>query len=218
MFSASYPRPFFILSILLLAASVAHTQDQSAPYALDDVPRDVSPTGALVCPEVPLISYLGARLRYTRPARVHPAFARRLERFEQVVAETGKRVFGREPRRIVQKGSYYCRRVRSIPSLISEHSLGNALDVYGFQFGPLESGQTLPAGLPGQFRRPFNVSLLKDWNATSTAGAYRSTFLKELAKSLIARDDIFSVLLGPAYPGHKNHFHFDCANYALVSI
>ena len=218
MFSASCFPKLFISSFLLLLASVAYPQEGGAPYALDGIPRDVSPTGTLVCPEVPLISYSGARLRYTRPARVHPAFARRLERFEQVVAETGKSVFGREPRRIVEKGTYYCRRVRSIPSLISEHSLGNAIDVYGFQFGPLQNGQTLPQGLPQQFRRAFNVSLLKDWNATSAAGAYRSKFLKELAKNLIARDNIFNVLLGPAYPGHKNHFHFDCANYTLVSI
>ena len=208
----------FILFVLLLVGSAAHTRNKDTFYHLDDVIRDVSPTGTLVCPAVPLISYTGSRVRYSRPARVHPAFAKRLERFEQVVAETGMAVFGREPQFIVQKGSYNCRRVRSIPSLISEHSLGNAVDVYAFTFRPLEKGKALPDGVPKPFRRGFNVNLLRDWNASSETGAYRAKFLKELAKNLVARDDIFRVLLGPAYPGHKNHFHFDCANYTLVSI
>ncbi|MBN2716861.1 MAG: extensin family protein [Deltaproteobacteria bacterium] len=208
---------FFIFSVVLVA-SVAHTQIQSGGYALDDVPRDVSPFGELVCPEVPLIKYQGTLIRYSRPARVHPAFAGQLKQFEEVVAQTAVSVFGREPQFIVQKGSYNCRRVRSIPSLISEHSLGNALDVYGFKFGPLKKGQILPEGLPGQFKRGFSVSLLKHWRATSTPGMYYSQFLRQLAENLVDRPDIFNVMLGPAYPGHKNHFHFDCANYSLVSI
>jgi hypothetical protein len=34
----------------------------------------------------------------------------------------------------------------------------------------------------------------------------------------VARDDIFRVLLGPAFPGHKTHFHFDVAPWRLVDI
>jgi hypothetical protein len=209
---------FLFTSALLLIASAAHPQDQNNSYELDDVSREVSAKGKLACPQVPLIRYKGARVRYSQPARVHPAFAKRLERFEQVVAETAVAVFGREPTHIVQKGSYSCRRVRSIPTLISEHSLGNAIDVYVFEFGPLKKGETLPDGLPKRFKRAFNVVLLKHWDATSEIGAYYSTFLKQLAENLVDRTDIFKVLLGPAYPGHKNHFHFDCASYTLVSI
>ena len=211
-------REGIVVLTLLLAATVAYPQDQSETYPLDDISRDVAPTGKLACPNVPLIRYRGTKIPYTRPARVHPAFAERLALFEEVVAETGIEVFGREPRFIVQKGSYNCRRVRTIPSLVSEHSLGNALDVYGFKFGPLEAGQTLPEKMPKRFRRAFNVSLLSHWNATSETGAYYSAFLRKLAKNLITRRDIFNVLLGPAYPGHQNHFHFDCANYTLVAI
>ena len=97
-------------------------------------------------------------------------------------------------------------------------SLGNALDIYSFKFAPLKRDEKLPEGLPKRYRRAFNVNLLKHWDDTSTTGAPRAKFLRELTQNLIDRPDIFNVMLGPAYPGHKNHFHFDCANYRLISI
>ncbi len=210
-------REILLLGLLVLAAPDALAEEATGEYPLDDVPRTVSPTGKLTCPEVPLITYKGDRIRYTNPAKVHPAFAERLRLFEQVVADTAIEVYGREPTRIVQKGSYYCRRIRSIPSLISEHGLGNAIDVFGFQFGPLPRGEELPEGLPKPLRRGFKLSLLKHWEDDSTVGQHHQRFLRRLAENLVAAD-IFRVLLGPAYPGHKNHFHFDCANYRLISI
>jgi BirA family biotin operon repressor/biotin-[acetyl-CoA-carboxylase] ligase len=35
---------------------------------------------------------------------------------------------------------------------------------------------------------------------------------------LIGRDDVFRVLLGPGYPGHDTHFHFDMAPWRMVQI
>ena len=42
-------------------------------------------------------------------------------------------------------------------------------------------------------------------------------FLDTLARRLVAKD-IFRVLLGPSYPGHENHFHFDMSPWRLVDI
>jgi hypothetical protein len=42
--------------------------------------------------------------------------------------------------------------------------------------------------------------------------------LKTLARRLIGRKDVFRVLLGPGYPGHQNHFHFDMAPFTMVQI
>jgi hypothetical protein len=178
----------------------------------------VAPTGRLECPEVPLIKYKGTRVHFSHAARVHPEFAQRLARFEQVVAEAAIVIYGREPTGIIQRGSYSCRRIRSIPNMISEHGLGNAIDVYGFEFGPIEEGETLPDGLPKKLERGFTISLLKHWTSESETGKHHARFLRLLADNMVLRKDIFRVLLGPAYPGHKNHFHFDCANYILVSI
>ncbi len=37
-----------------------------------------------------------------------------------------------------------------------------------------------------------------------------------LAERVIDRPDLFRVVLGPSYPGHTGHFHFDLAPYRLV--
>jgi len=35
---------------------------------------------------------------------------------------------------------------------------------------------------------------------------------------LIGRQDLFRVVLGPAWPGHHNHFHLDFAPYRVVEV
>ena len=47
---------------------------------------------------------------------------------------------------------------------------------------------------------------------------HHARFLDELARALVADKTIFRVMLGPGYPGHKDHFHFDMAPYRLVKI
>ena len=44
------------------------------------------------------------------------------------------------------------------------------------------------------------------------------TFLRTLAQRIIDEPRLFRVALGPAWPGHRNHFHFDCAPYRLVEV
>ena len=138
--------------------------------------------------------------------------------FEKVVAEVALEIYGRVPKRIKHLGTYNCRRIGGYPWLFSEHGIGNGFDVAGFDFGPAERDKRLFKGLPKSLRRSFKVRILKHWNAQRGVAATHSRFLRTLAKRLIARDDIFRVLLGPSYPGHKNHFHFDCSPWRLVDI
>jgi hypothetical protein len=67
-------------------------------------------------------------------------------------------------------------------------------------------------------RKGFQVRVKAHWTATDPVGAVHNRFLRTLATRLIERPDIFRVLLGPAYPGHDDHFHFDCAPWRLVEI
>jgi hypothetical protein len=185
---------------LLLAASDA--------YPLDGIERTIAARGAVVCPRVETVAYAGTRFRYASPVRVHPAFAERLRAFEEVVVELARQHFGRGPATMLHAGTYSCRRIAAYPTLLSEHGLGNGIDVVGFSF---PAARAAPAGL----RRSFTVTLA-DWqNPPRTP---RARFLDELAHRLVARRDIFRVLLGPAYPGHRGHFHFDVAPFRLVAI
>jgi hypothetical protein len=62
------------------------------------------------------------------------------------------------------------------------------------------------------------VRLGRHWQAQRGTEAVHARFLETLARRLVDRGDIFRVLLGPAFPGHQRHFHFDMAPYRLVAI
>jgi hypothetical protein len=123
-------------------------------YGLDEISREVAERGPLVCPKVELEHHRGTHLRYAGMATVYTGFRERLERMEQVAVEVGERVYGRPPRRLRHIGTLSCRRIRGYPGWISEHGLANAIDLEGFDFGPLPKGATLPDGLPGSSGMP----------------------------------------------------------------
>lgn len=185
-------------------------------YALDALERRVPARGPLVCPEKNLVRYTGHALAYDKPLRIAPAFRERLERFEGVVAQTAIEIYGRAPRTLQHLGSFTCRRIRSYPEWLSEHAMGNAVDIAGFVFPAAKPkrAETLPAAL----RRPFTITVLEHWTAKRPQDEIHARFLRTLVKRLVERNDIFRVLLGPAYPGHKNHFHFDNGPYRLIEI
>jgi len=192
--------------------------DLGDTYDLDQVPRTIPARGRIRCPEIDMIHYRGDVLRYSSTLRVHRAFKERLRMFEEVARDVAIEVYGRAPRRIVHKGSYNCRRIRRFPDMMSEHGLGNAIDIAGFDFGRARKSQPLPAGVPARLRRSFEVRVTDHWSSKGKLGSVHRRFLRTLAKRLIERQDIFRVLLGPAWPGHDDHFHFDCSNYRLVAI
>ena len=59
--------------------------------------------------------------------------------------------------------------------------------------------------------------MLKHWNSSKTYNGLHQKFLRKIGKEMIERK-MFRVILGPAYPGHKNHFHIDMAPYEVISV
>lgn len=214
--------PLHLLAIVgalaLTSLPLAAGADDEPPYALDAVSREIPARGRFRCPEVGLVEYGGEVLRYSPRLRVSDAFRERLTKFEEVVVDVAREVYGRAPARIVDVGTFVCRRMVTYPELLSEHALGNAIDVAGFDFGTLAKGSKLPAGLSARFRQAFQVRVGRHWSAKTGDGAVHSRFLHLLARRLITRRDVFRVLLGPGYPGHASHFHFDVSTFRMVQI
>lgn len=186
------------------------------PYPLDDVSREVPARGRFECPEVELVRYAGDVIRYHKPVRVYKEFQARLHRFEEIVRDTAVEFYGRAPRRIRHLGSYYCRRIRSWPTYISEHGLGNAIDVEGFDFGWVSKKKA--PDTPPRLRQSLRVRVLDHWTSTRGVAAVHARFLHTLAERLVEERPLFRVMLGPAEPGHQNHFHFDVAPWRIVNI
>jgi hypothetical protein len=175
-------------------------------YPLDQVERRVPTEGALACPDVELETYRGELVRYETPVRITPSFRPKLRALEEVAAEIGTRYYGRAPQRILHFGTYSCRRVRGREYRMSEHALGNGIDVEGFSFGPLP--RTSESELPRHLRRRFTVTVERDWNPRSERGRIHAEFLRALTAEL-ARREVFRGMLGPRHRFHRNHFHFD---------
>src|SRR4051812_44395766 len=75
-------------------------------YPLDDVARWLSEGERPACDKNTIVAYRGTTVHYAGAVFVHPAFAERLARFETVVAEVAREVYGRTPRRIQHLGAY----------------------------------------------------------------------------------------------------------------
>ena len=215
-------RGLFLFAATLAATTIvpaaAATPLNEAPYPLDAISRQLPPGTPFGCPAIDLVDYRGDSVRFRPTAKVLPEFKLRLEKLEAVVAAVATEVYGRPPLTIVDLGTFACRRMEGHPRWLSEHGLGNAIDVAGFDFGPLPEGAALPAGLDKAFKNGFEVRVQSHWRSRAGHAVVHARFLKTLARRLIAREDVFRVLLGPGYPGHGNHFHFDMAPFRLVQI
>lgn len=182
-------------------------------YALDGASR--APDAE--CEPERMVRYRSSTLRTTGVVRGDPAFVARLPELDRVVREVSIEHYGRAPRRMRTLGGYNCRTVRHRPDRLSEHALGNALDVQGFELPALRRGEVAPAGLPRRLRRAFTVTVGHDWSADGLVGAYHGVFLRALVDRLVAAD-VFRVILGPAHPQHRTHFHFDMSPYRYVRV
>lgn len=189
-------------------------------YELDSVPRRLeNPRARVECEREGLVEHRGTTVRYHGPVVVNAAFRERLERFETVLADVARETYGRAPRRIRHLGAYSCRRSRTRSHMVSEHALGNAVDVLGFDFGPATKSEPLPEGLPKHLRGPFEVRVRKHWQATTPPTAeLHAKFLETLTERLAERHDIFRSMFGPGHPGHADHFHFDMAPWRWVDL
>src|SRR5690606_6391552 len=139
-------------------------------------------------------------LRYQGAVQVVPAFRDRLVRFEELVLEVSRDVYGRAPSRLRHFGAYSCRSTRNRSTRLSEHALGNAIDVVGFDFARATRDEPLGEGAPAALRGPFQIRVARHWNADpkSESGEVHARFLRELAARLSDRPDVFRGMIGPS--------------------
>jgi hypothetical protein len=185
-------------------------------YPLDRLRRSSKQGGAMSCPKLDLRKFRGQQLQFLPAAKVVEPFRERLLELERVVREVSVRVYARPPSAILVAASYGCRSVRGRQRRLSEHALGNAIDIAGFRFSPAASSQA--RGMPAALAQGFDVRVDQDWKGRGTALRRRhSRFLHELTAALVKRD-IFRTLLGPAHRDHADHFHFDMAPQHYVDL
>lgn len=185
-------------------------------YALDDIARRLEPKSRVKCDPSAFKTYKGSSVVYAGSVLVDPAFQERLERFERIVNEVAVEVYGRAPSRLLHAGAYSCRSSRTRSTRLSEHALGNALDVVGFSF----KGATGPekAAAPRLARHAFRVTVGQHWNAErSEVGRLHRTFLRTLADRVVG-SDVFRVALGPSHRGHSDHLHFDMSPWTYTHL
>jgi hypothetical protein len=173
-------------------------------YPFDELPREVR--GAVSCPDVELVNYPGASMRFMPAARAAVPFREHLAELERVVRDVSMEFYGRAPSALSIAASYDCRPVTGNRRRLSEHALGNAIDITAFRF---DADGAQPA---------FEVRVDKHWKADGDDTIERhARFLQALTQALIARD-VFRTLLGPAHPDHHDHFHFDMAPHHYVHL
>lgn len=172
-------------------------------YALDGLSRSIS--GRLACYPEAMVSYQGDVLRYQGSVRIHPAFREHLVRFEQVVNDVAIEVYGRPPARILHAGAFNCRPIRHSEMRLSEHALGNGIDIVGFEFARAAKGTPPPQK---KLRKPFEVRVARNWSSAGN-DAIHAEFLHRLVGRLASRDDVFRGILGPGFRDHDNHLHLD---------
>jgi hypothetical protein len=192
-------------------------------YALDGVERFIEWSGRgkprVACARGAMVAYSGTSMRYAGPVLVDPAFRDRLSRFEEVVRDVAISVYGRAPRVVRHYGAFSCRTSRRRPGRVSEHALGNAIDVVGFDFAAARRVDALPEELPRSLKAPFQVRVSRHWSANATeTGRIHERFLHELTARLEGRPDIFRILVGPGHGNHSDHFHFDASPWRFVDL
>ncbi|MEM1417303.1 MAG: extensin family protein [Myxococcota bacterium] len=181
------------------------------PYKLDGIPRFLTENQDLICAGPELVLYHGRTIRFRNPVRVHSSFVPRVAAFEEVVRDVGVEIYGRAPRRIVHHGAFNCRRVRGARRRVSEHALGNAIDLTGFAFGPLREGEAPPEGMPEFFRRSFSINVKDHWQPRYRRDTRHGIFLHTLITRLAERPEIFRGIVGPPQRRHTAHIHLDAA-------
>jgi hypothetical protein len=197
------------------AAVITIARDADA-YALDDAERARPERGKKpACDAGVMKIYRGTSIRYATPIVVHPAFVERLRRFEEVAREVGVEVYGRAPKTLVHAGGFACRPTQS--GRLSEHALGNAIDLDGFVLPALSKRDLRALGDAGvtiepKLRGALRVRVSDAWREKAPAHARR--FYALLLRRLRARGDVFRGIIGPPTRGHASHLHLDAGRWA----
>jgi len=196
-----------------------HETAVSGAYALDGISRllargDEGPA----CSSKDLQEYFGTTIRLNGVAVVNAAFREHLERFEAVVRDAAVETYGRAPLFIRHRGAFACRSRRGQSSWLSEHALGNAIDVSGFEFGA-SNGKNAAASV-GTPRGAFQVSVARDWQGggNTPASELHARFLHSLVARLLAQGNVFRGIITPVDAAHSDHFHFDMGPHSYLRL
>ncbi len=160
------------------------------PYALDDFPRhpELAATG---CPDVPLVDYVGEPIAWRPAFRVTPVFVPSVRALDALIAETSRDVYGRAPTTLLSASGYRCTTVRGRPERISEHALGNAIDVRGIVLDE------------------ENTTTVRDhWYSHPGDDPRHARFWRLLVTRAHERG-LFRGIIGPPRADHLDHLHFD---------
>jgi hypothetical protein len=131
--------------------------------------------------------------RYSKPLLLNGAFAVKFARFEALAQEEAQRVFGRRLVGIDHLGTYVCRTIAGRAGSLSEHALGNAIDVSAFV-------------LRGGRRVVVSRDFARIGVAPATPAAQFLAALIERAR----REGLFGTILTPDFDAHHaNHLHLD---------
>ena len=173
--------------------------DAHVVYALDDFVR--RPEHVLEgCPDVPLVDRVGDPVPWRPALRVHPSFVSAVTDLESVIRQTARDVEGQDVTAFLCASSYRCTTVRGRPERISEHALGNAIDLRGVV---LANGTETSVGA--------------HWHAASDADLVHARFWRTLVERIRDRG-IFRGILGPPAPDHLEHLHFDRGPSAFFDL
>lgn len=208
---------FCVLTASAGCDGITSPRSGGEPYALDDVSREVGASEEASCDRESLTRYEGDAIDWAGALQVHPAFTERLERLEAIASEVGVTVYGRAPAKIEHAGAFACRTVRGRETRLSEHALGNAVDVVGFRFPRLPDDQKGPADLPDGLRRRFYITVGAHWEARGEEDRPHERFFQKLTDRL-AEDRVFRGMIGPADEGHARHLHFDMGPYEYLRL
>lgn len=138
-------------------------------------------------------------LRFNSRPIVTCQLALGLAHFERVLEQVAAAELHEPVAKVTHGGTYNCRKMSRFPTMVSEHSYGNAIDVHSFT---LLSGRTISV------KKGFGKL-----DAPATTPDAR--FLRTLAERLFD-DGVFSVVLTPFFDGHHHdHFHLDQARYRV---
>jgi len=212
------PRALALALVLPLSATACGRYELAArwnelrgdAYVLDTISRDIPEAAAPSCPEhVRSVVYRGELIPYQPPAQVAEPFAEKLRAFDRVVEELAREHYGRAPDRVLHFGASLCRSVRGNTRRLSEHALGNALDLAGFRW------RKLPAAAGASHPHAFSVTVQRHWapREQDADGATHRAFLQALLARIRERN-LFRGVIGPGREGHADHLHLDQAPWS----
>jgi len=132
-------------------------------------------------------------IAYSGPLMIDCSLALALPAVEKVIQEEAVRHLGEPITRITTLGSYSCRSVRGWRERISQHAIGNAMDMAAF---------STKGGAKASVMRDYQVGV-------ESPPTPRGRFLRAIYGRLWSEGGVTRVL-GPEWDAaHRDHFHLD---------